>query len=91
MDTPAPTAMPSLSLADPVTEDCIDAFQRAILFIDVLRQRGNTYFEQNARDVPNVLSFQAEVLIDGRTLERPVNYGLARIIPPPNMREGWLD
>jgi len=85
MDTPAPTAMPSLSLADPVTEYCIDAFQRAILFIDVLRQRGNTYFEQNARDVPNVLSFQAEVLIDGRTLERPVNYGLARIIPPPNM------
>jgi hypothetical protein len=77
--------MPFLPPADPVSEYCIDALQRAILFVDVLRQRGNNFFEQNARDAPNVLSFNAELLIDGRTLERPVNYGLARIIPPANM------
>ena len=64
---------------------CIDAFQRAILLVDVLRQRGNNFFEQNARETPNVLSFDAELLIDGRTLERPVNYGLTRIIPLANM------
>ncbi|MBV8096312.1 MAG: DUF3141 domain-containing protein [Acetobacteraceae bacterium] len=68
---------------DPFSEYWIDAFQRAILFLDVLRQRGNSYFEQNARTAPNVLSFDAELVLDGRKLERPVNYGLARIIPPP--------
>ena len=64
----------------------IDAFQRAILLVDVLRQRGNNCYEQNARETPNVLKFDAELLIDGRTLERPVNYGLARITPPPACR-----
>ena len=29
-----------------------------------------------------MLSYAAELVIDGRTLERPVNYALARIIPP---------
>ena len=29
------------------------------------------------RDAPNALMFDAELLIDGRTLERPVNFGLA--------------
>src|SRR5262249_27127825 len=30
----------------------------------------------------NVLTFDAEVLVDGRGLERPVNYALVRIVPP---------
>ena len=85
MTTPSPAGMPFLSPADPVSEYCIDAFQRAILLVDVLRQRGNNFFEQNAREAPHVLTFDAELLIDGRTLERPVNYGLARIIPPAGM------
>jgi Protein of unknown function (DUF3141) len=67
---------------DPVSEYWIDAWQRAILFLDVLRQRGNNFFEQSARTTPNVLSFDAELLLDGRKLKRPVNYGLVRIIPP---------
>ncbi len=52
----------------------------------MLRQRGNNFFERNAAEAPHVLTFDTELLIDGRTLERPVNYGLARIIPPPNMQ-----
>ena len=60
----------------------IDAWQRSILLLDVLRQRGDNYREQNAREVPHVLSFEAELVLDGRTLPRPVNYALARIIPP---------
>ena len=60
----------------------IDACQRGILLLDVLRQRGNNYREHNARPAPHVLSFDAELVLDGRTLPRPVNYGLARIIPP---------
>ncbi|HPQ72314.1 MAG TPA: DUF3141 domain-containing protein, partial [bacterium] len=59
-----------------------DFWQRTILFWDVLRQRSNQYYEHKAMKIPNVLRFEAEVLIDGRQLERPVNYGLARIKPP---------
>jgi pimeloyl-ACP methyl ester carboxylesterase len=36
-----------------------------------------------AEAVPHVLDYGAELLVDGRTLERPVNYCLVRIIPPP--------
>ncbi|MBS0638322.1 MAG: DUF3141 domain-containing protein [Proteobacteria bacterium] len=61
----------------------IDAVQRSILFLDVLRQRGNIARAHNAREAPHVLHYKAEILIDGRTLERPVNYALVRIIPPP--------
>ena len=63
-------------------EYLVDAGQRTILFWDVLRQRGNQYHEHLAKDAPHVLDYDAELVIDGRTLERPVNYVLARIIPP---------
>ena len=33
-----------------------------------------------------MLTFKAEVVRDGRTLERPVNYALVRIIPPVGTR-----
>src|ERR1700730_9005219 len=59
----------------------VDACQRSILLLDVLRQRGNNCIEHNARKAPNVLSFDAEWVLDGRSLPRPVNYGLVRIIP----------
>ena len=60
----------------------IDAWQRSILTLDVLRQRGNTYLEQKDRTAPHVLTFEFEVVRDGRTLPRPVNYVLVRIVPP---------
>ena len=63
-----------------------DAIERSILFLDVLRQRGDNYLEHNRRAAPNVLTFGAEVLIDGRTLEKPVNYVLVRIVPPEGTR-----
>ncbi len=59
-----------------------DASQRWILFLDLLRQRGNVYFEQQARELPDVLLFESEVLADGRALPRPVNYLLMQIKPP---------
>jgi len=59
-----------------------DAWQRSILFLDVLRQRGNIYQEQKAKTAPHVLQFDTELILDGRTLPRPVNYGLVRILPP---------
>jgi hypothetical protein len=72
-----------LELVRQAADYWIDAAQRAVLFIDVLRRRGNDHFEHTARKAPNVLSFQFELVLDGRRLDRPVNYGLVRIIPPP--------
>jgi len=66
----------------PAMEYAIDAFQRSVLFWDVMRQRGNQYREHMAETVPHVLDYKAELVIDGRTLERPVNYALVRIVPP---------
>ena len=59
-----------------------DATQRSVLFWDVMRQRGNQYREHLAQTVPHVLEYEVELVVDGRTLARPVNYALARIIPP---------
>ena len=64
----------------------LDAWQRSILCLDVLRERGNTYLEHSAKEAPHVLHFKAEVVHDGRTLKRPVNYALVRIIPPADMK-----
>src|SRR4029077_17071751 len=60
----------------------VDAAQRTVLFWDVMRQRGDQYREHLAETVPHVLSYEAELIMDGRTLKRPVNYGLVRIVPP---------
>ena len=63
----------------------MDAAQRAVLLLDALCQRGDTQIDRAAKLAPNVLSFQAEVLVDGRKLARPVNYALVRIVPPAGM------
>jgi pimeloyl-ACP methyl ester carboxylesterase len=59
-----------------------DAFERSVLYLDVMRLRGNQYLEHIEKTKPNVLGFEAEVLKDGRDLPRPVNYELLRILPP---------
>jgi hypothetical protein len=59
-----------------------DAGQRSILFLDVMRQRGAQYEEHTARTAPHVLDYDAELVCDGRKLDRPVNYALVRIVPP---------
>ena len=61
----------------------IDACQRGVLFLDLLRQRGNEEVEITSRPFATVLSFDHEVLMDGRSLPRPINYTLSRIVPPP--------
>ena len=60
----------------------LDAWQRGILFLDVLRQRAERYQEHAAKTAPHVLKFDCELVMDGRTLQRPVNYALVRIAPP---------
>ena len=60
----------------------IDAAQRTILFWDTLRQRGNTFVEHARAGLQPVLHFEYETVMDGRQLDRPVNYALVRIVPP---------
>jgi pimeloyl-ACP methyl ester carboxylesterase len=69
----------------PVGEYMTDAMQRTVLFWDVMRQRSDQYYSEKAKDVPHVLRFDAELVLDGRTFEEPVNYLLARIKPPAGM------
>ncbi|MDR5796285.1 DUF3141 domain-containing protein [Caballeronia sp. LZ008] len=60
----------------------VDVMQRTVLFWDTLRQRGNNFIEQAKRGLEPVLHFAHEMLLDGRTFARPVNYALLRIVPP---------
>ena len=69
----------------PVGEYMTDAMQRTVLFWDVMRQRSEQYYSEKAKDVPHVLRFDAELVLDGRTFDKPVNYLLARIKPPAGM------
>ncbi|MGA7328589.1 MAG: DUF3141 domain-containing protein [Rhodomicrobium sp.] len=67
---------------------CVDAAQRQVLFWDTMRQRGNIYREHIAKAAPHVLDYKVELVLDGRTLQRPVNYALARVIPPSGVKIG---
>jgi Protein of unknown function (DUF3141) len=69
----------------PAVEYMVDAAQRAVLFWDVMRERGNQYRQHLAETVPHVLDYEVELILSGKTLERPVNYGLVRVVPPPGI------
>src|SRR3981189_1013391 len=73
---------PMSGLVASAVEYMMDAGQRSMLFLDVMRRRGDQYREHIAETAPNVLNYAVELIIDGRKLERPVNYALVRIIPP---------
>ena len=62
-----------------------DAAQRAALVLDTMRQRGNDYREHRERGTPPLLKFEHELVLDGRTMARPCNYALLRILNGPDM------
>ena len=64
----------------------IDCGQRNLLFLDVLRQRGNQYQSHLADPAPHVLDYRIELVMDGRNLEKPVNYVLTRVVPPEGVK-----
>ncbi|MEM5429988.1 DUF3141 domain-containing protein [Cupriavidus oxalaticus] len=68
--------------AQPALEYLADAWQRYVLLLDILRQRGNESAEHEREGMPAVLVFEHELLADGRALSEPVNYALLRILPP---------
>ena len=50
-----------------VGEYWLDACSVPSFFFDTLRQRGNIYNEHNAKEIPHVLHFESELVLDGRT------------------------
>ena len=57
----------------------LDAWQRSILFCDVLRQRADNMIAHQRAGMPPLLDFEYEILLDARRFERPANYALLRI------------
>ncbi|MDH2385017.1 DUF3141 domain-containing protein [Bradyrhizobium sp. CER78] len=82
MDRTTLSGDPVSGLVASAVEYMTDAGQRSVLFLDILRQRGDQYREHVAQTAPHVLSYAAELIMDGRKLDDPVNYALVRIIPP---------
>ena len=72
---------PTFEAAREATEYFVDAWQRSILFWDVLRERGNQYLEHERSNKPPVLAFDYDMVLDGRSLPKPANYALVRIKP----------
>jgi pimeloyl-ACP methyl ester carboxylesterase len=62
-------------------EYSVDTWQRLVLYADVVRQQGTDFIEENDKGLPPVLDFDYQIIFDGRDLDRPVNYSLARIMP----------
>ena len=56
-----------------------DAWERSILFWDVLRRRANNMLEHERLGLPPLLTFKYETLLDARTFDAPANYALLRI------------
>src|SRR6201981_206102 len=63
-------------------EYLVDSGQRSVLFLDVMRRRGEQYREHMAETVPHVLDYSVELIADGRNLTRAVTTGLVRATPP---------
>lgn len=62
-----------------------DAWQRSVLFLDVMRERAAQYDAHTKDPAPNVLSYDAELVLDARSFDPPVNYLLYRIVPPEDV------
>ncbi|MCX8133647.1 MAG: DUF3141 domain-containing protein [Roseococcus sp.] len=80
-----PPPVPPPALVAAAAEYAVDAAQRATLFLDIMREAGNTFIAHEEAGCPPVLVFDYETLLDGRHLARPVNYALVRILPPRGM------
>ncbi|MBK1631106.1 alpha/beta hydrolase [Thiohalocapsa halophila] len=75
-------AMATPMLAQHWWQYVVDGAQRAVLYADAMRERGNHFVEHEEGSHKTVLSWEHEMVVDGKTLSRPVNYSLVRIVPP---------
>ncbi|APA87699.1 DUF3141 domain-containing protein [Paraburkholderia sprentiae WSM5005] len=78
---PSASAMPAPF--DPLSawQYMVDATQRSLLFWDTLYRRGNEFVERSVSGPTPVLHFDYDMVLDGRSFERPVNYALLQLRP----------
>ena len=69
-------------IADAFSTYVNDSAQRFVLFLDTLCQRGDAITAREKEAFKPVLAFDYDIIVDGRKLERPVNYALVHIHPP---------
>ena len=74
--------VPLTGNAKQFTDYIADFTQRTILFMDIMRKRGNKMVEMTTVNSSTVLNFKFEKLMDGATFQRPINYWLARMLAP---------
>ncbi len=79
---PESREIPRVPTPGAIVEYWTDAAQRTVLFLDTMRRRATQYEAHAAEPAPNVLDYKAEIVLDGRRFDRPVNYLLTRIVPP---------
>ena len=82
LSTLASLAANPFSFCQETVDYWVDAWQRSVLFVDVLRQRSNAHLAHERNESPSVLHFEFEMVLDGRKFVNPVNYHLLRILPP---------
>ena len=80
----SPSLLTLMAITNPLNMGlyAADTMQRSILFWNTLHQRGNNFVENMFQGLKPVLNFDYDMILDGRTFERPVNYALLRIKPP---------
>jgi pimeloyl-ACP methyl ester carboxylesterase len=69
-------------LIDDARAYATDMQQRLALTLDVLRERAEQDIAHEAAGTPPVLIYDHEVVLDGKTLPRPTNKMLLKILPP---------
>ena len=57
----------------------LDLWQRSVLFLDILRERGNNMLDHEQAGLPPLLDFPYETVLDARSFAKPANYALLRI------------
>lgn len=62
-------AQPFFRLAKQLSEYQIDLWQRGVVFLDTLRERGNNLFDQDKAGMPVLLDFEDELILDPRRFD----------------------
>lgn len=57
----------------------VDFWQRSVLYLDTLRERGDNMLEHQRQNMPPLLDFEYELLLDARRFTHPANYALLRV------------
>jgi tellurite resistance protein/pimeloyl-ACP methyl ester carboxylesterase len=70
----------TLSSFHPFFEYAIDRSQRVSIIGNLLRKQSSLFFKDLKNNQPPVISFKYEIIMDGRKLDKPVNYALTKII-----------